>query len=216
MASILQFRVHSVRCADETGGQYAERFGNDEIYLGGHWILQDGTTAAISPFSVYPHFDDGNVKVFDPPYVFHEFELGATFPQEFGMGMTLIEKDGGGMANAVQRIADKVGEEVRKRLDAGQAARKADMARATSAKVQPRLAPVLAYAISAAAPFVIDFVKRKLMAAISDNVFQPQHATVEIPSADFTWSGSPTSAQQSVEFRDHSGIYQLVFDWNLV
>lgn len=219
MASILQFRIHRVRCVDETGGQYAERFGNDEIYLGGHSILGDGSTAAIAPFSVYPHFDDGDVKVFDPPRVFHEFELGPTFPQEFGIGMTLIEKDGGGMADAVRKIADKVGEEVRKRLDTAQAANKADMARMSKmsgADVKPRLNPVLATAISYAAPYVIDFVKRKLMAAVSDDVFQPQHATMLIPSASFSWSGSPTSAQQSVVCRDHSGVYQLVFDWNLV
>jgi hypothetical protein len=218
MASTLQFRVHTVRCVDETGGQYAERFGNDEIHLGGHSILQDGTTSPIHPFSVYPHFDDGDVKVYDPPRVFHEFALGASFPQEFGIGMTLIEKDAGGMVDAVRKIADKVGEEVQKRLESAKAARKADMTRkAASEDGRTRaLGPVLSYAIAAAAPYVIDWVKRTIISAFSDDIFQPQHATVMIPSASFDWSGSPSSAISTAVFRDHSGVYYVTFDWNLV
>ena len=47
MASRLEFRTHSVKRVDETNGSFAERFGNDEIFLGGHNVLQNGETAPI-------------------------------------------------------------------------------------------------------------------------------------------------------------------------
>ncbi len=217
MASQLQFRILKVKCVDETGGRFAEKFGNDEIFLGGHHIMKDGTTTGINPFSVYPHFDDGDVKTFSPPRVFHTFALAANYPQEFGMGMTLIEKDAGGMVTAVKKIAEKVEVEIKKRLPHAQTARTADRAVATDTEGRARaLPPLLAYAISLAAPHIIDFVKQVVINAFADDIFQPQHATIEIPSAAFTWSGSPNSAAKTVTFKNHSGIYELTYDWNLV
>lgn len=35
MSTQLNLRIHQVKCVDETGGRWAEKFGNDEIYLGG-------------------------------------------------------------------------------------------------------------------------------------------------------------------------------------
>ncbi|MDT7838267.1 hypothetical protein [Aquabacterium sp. OR-4] len=209
MASALQLRIHSVRCVDETGGRFAERFGNDEIYMGGHAMLGDGSTSVVPAFSVYPHFDDGDIKVYNPPRVFHTFALGPSFPQEFAVGLVLIEKDAGGMSDAIKRIADKVETEVRKRLE-----QPAAMVR--QAEGQRALSPLLAQALAYAAPYVIDYVRKKLMGAISDDLFQPQHTTVSIDSANFSWSGSPSSAVKTLTFRDHDGVYQVACDWNLV
>jgi hypothetical protein len=131
--------------------------------------------------------------------------------------MTLIEKDMGGMVEAVKKITEKVEEEIKKRLPAARSARSSDLARVAEGDAQARaLPPLLAYAISLAAPYIIDFVKKFIIAAFSDDIFQPQHATVVIPSASFNWSGSPTSAMKTVTFRDHGGIYELSYDWNLV
>jgi hypothetical protein len=216
MAKTLQFRIHSVRCIDETGGKYAEKFGNDEMFLGGHSILHDGNTTQIPPFSVYPHFDDGDVKVFNPPRVFHSFDLSGSFPREFGVGMTLIEKDSGGKEEAVRKIADKVEAEVKKRLPAAREARLSESARMAAGNADAgALGTVLLYAIRLAAPHIIDYVKKQIMAAVNDDVFQPQHATVTLSSVNHSWSGSPTSAQKKVQFRDHEGVYELTYDWHL-
>ena len=219
MASRLEFRIHSVKCVDETNGSFAERFGNDEIFLGGHNILQNGETAPIRPRSIYPHFDDGDIKVFEPPMVFHTFALGNAYPQEFGIGMTLIEQDQGGMVDAVTVIANRVEEEVKKRLPGAKAQREADAARAAAASAGAApavLAPILKYALSAAAPAIIDWVKKKFIGAFADDVFQPQHAVVAISSASHAWSGSATSARSTARASDHQGTYEIVYDWKLV
>lgn len=219
MATKLEFRIHSVKCVDETNGSFAERFGNDEIHLGGHAILQNGETTPISPRPIYPHFDDGDIKVFDPPMVFHTFALGTGFPQEFAMGLTLIEQDQGGMVNAVKLIADRVEEEVKKRLPGARDHRDADVARATAAHagVAPAVfVPVLKYAVAAAAPAVIDWVKKKVIAVFADDVFQPQHAVTAVSSSSHTWSGSTTSARSTARATDHQGTYEIVYDWKLL
>ena len=73
MSQQISLRVHSVKCIDETNGAWAERFGNDEIWLGGYTISSTGDTQPIAPSEVYAGFDDGDVKVFEPPRVFHTF-----------------------------------------------------------------------------------------------------------------------------------------------
>ena len=80
-----------MKCIDETNGAWAERFGNDEIWLGGYSIASNGNTQPIAPWEVYAHFDDGDIKVFEPPRVFHTFALAPVgFPQELGLGLVLV------------------------------------------------------------------------------------------------------------------------------
>ena len=134
MSQQISLRVHSVKCIDETNGAWAERIGNDEIWLGGYTISTKGDTQVIAPWEVYAHFDDGDLQVFEPPRVFHTFALAPVgFPQELGLGLVLVEKDNGGMTDAIKAIAKLVSEQL-----------KATLARPQSARPQPALVGGLA------------------------------------------------------------------------
>ena len=210
MSTQLSLRIHSVKCVDETGGSFAEHFGNDEIALGGMVLNATGETTKVDPFWVYGSFDDGDVFVFPQPRVFHTFPLGTSFPVEFGCGLTVIEKDAGGAADAVAKLADYVEEQVKAHLPKARDQR----AMATPGS-RAALAPLLSWAIGAAAPAVLSYLKNKLSALFSDDVFRPQFTTVTIGSKDFTWSGSKVSARKTLLFSDHGGKYEVVYDWAL-
>ena len=212
MSTRLSLRIHKVKCVDETNGKWVEKVGNDEIYLGGFVVAENGNTTAIPPISIYPHFDDGDVKTFNPPKVFHTINLPAgnwEQPKGFGIGLTLIEKDAGGMASAVSKIADFAEKKIKERLAQGEAPRTA------SASAAAAVSPLIIIAIEWAAPHVFDYVRKKLMAAINDDIFTPQIATLSLPSSSFTWSGSTDSAEKTVRFRNHGGVYDLTYDWKL-
>lgn len=216
MSKQLSLRVHKVTCRDETNGKYVEMVGNDEIYLGGFAVNEKAETVQISPVSIYPHFDDGDVKVFNPPKVFHTFQMPTTgdWPKTYAVGLILIEKDAGGMVSAVKKITDFAKAKILEEL--------AKEKKKAEAKVNPgivgslALGPILLEALKAALPYILDFVIGKIMGAFADDVFKPQLATIQIPKADFNWGGTNDSAEKTVTFRDHSGIYDLTYDWRLV
>ena len=210
MSQQISLRIHSVKCIDETNGAWAERFGNDEIWLGGYSISASGDTQFIAPWEVYAHFDDGDVKVFEPPRVFHTFTLSpAGFPQELGLGLVLVEKDNGGMNDAIKAIAKLVQDKL-----------KAALATPPSTRPLPGAVggvavAVLKWALSVVGPIVAAEVKRRIMVAYNDDVFQPQHVTLSVPGLNLRFSGSLTSARNTLRFRDHDGIYELTYDWQV-
>lgn len=114
MASNLRLRIHSVKCVDETGGRWDEKFGNDEIYLGGFVIDPGNSAYKIAPFSVYPHFDDGDIKIYNPPLEFTDFNLVASqsWPKTVTAGFLLFEKDLGGMKNFNDQVFSKLQQEI--------------------------------------------------------------------------------------------------------
>jgi hypothetical protein len=100
-------------CGSAGPGAWAERFGNDEIWRGGYRIAGHGDTQFIAPWEVYVHFDDSDLKVFDPPRVFHTFRPSPVgWPHELGLGLglvlVLVEKDSGGMTDAIEVIAEAI------------------------------------------------------------------------------------------------------------
>lgn len=208
MSQKLNLRVHSVKCVDETNGQYIERFGNDEIWLGGYSIASNGDTQTIAPFQVGAGFDDGDVVVLQPPRVMCSFDFGTPGRwQEFGVGLVLIEKDNGGMREAIEKIAAKVQTEL-----------KAQIALAPPAgggTTRSLLFEILKWALPIIAPVVADYVKRKIIAAYNDDIFQPQHATQSVRGPNFSFGGSQGSARKTVVFREHDGLYELVYDWQV-
>ncbi len=224
MSTKLSLRIHRVKCVDETGGRFAERVGNDEIYLGGFVVGQDGSTTAINPVSIYPHFDDGDVKTFNPPKIFHTLTLpvGGAWPKGFGIGLVLVERDAGGMVDAVKKIADFAEAKIKEKLN-GSATDVANarsvianaMTEGNAERAAAAIPPLLLTAIQLAAPFILDYVKRVIIGAFADEIFTPQMATLELSSANFKWGGTTDSAEKTVRFRDHSGIYDLTYDWQL-
>lgn len=213
MSTRLNLRIHSVKCVDETGGSFAERFGNDEIALGGFSVDPNGTSIKISPFTVNNNFDDGEIQRYSPPRVFASFPLPAfQTPRVFSAGFLLFEEDGGGMAGTVTSIFNKVVELIRGQKAA--MARKATAVTANGDEEAVAAIPIAAiWAI--VKPFVIKFVLDQIVAAIKDDLFPLQDVSVTLLSNNHTFNGSKTSPIQMVEFRGHDGVYQLFYDWEL-
>lgn len=209
MSQKLNLRIHSVKCVDETNGQYLERFGNDEIWLGGYTIASNGDTQFIAPFQVGAGFDDGDVVVLQPPRVFCSFDFGTPGRwQEFGVGLVLVEKDNGGMRDAIQKIAAKVQADLKAQMALAPAAGGGDAPRGL-------LFEIIKWALTVIGPIVAAYVKRQIIAGYNDDIFQPQHATQSVRGPNFNFGGSPTSARKTVTFREHDGLYELVYDWQV-
>ena len=194
MANKLSFRVHRVTCIDETGGKYLEKIGNDEIYLAGFAVNEAGGTVDISPFSVYPHFDDGDVKVYNPPKTFYTFSVtnSGVWPKRFGIGLVLVEKDAGNLLKSTSKIIN---------------ASKAYIKNNYSGVIGPN--PPLPPRF----PRIPSLTK--LIASLKYDIFYPQLAIIDIPAADFRWSGSNCSIEKTVNFQEYGGHYALVYDWML-
>lgn len=200
MNTQLSLRIHSIKCLDETGGKWVEKLGNDEIYLAGFGIDANGQTTKVPAFEVYADFDDGNVKKYNPPKRFVTLNLGGStsFPKTCSVGFLLFEKDEGGMGNAVEKIYAKLQEELKKRLG--------------GSSVVPIPWDVILKEVIA---LIAGYAMKQIAQGIKDDLFPPQDVSVSIPSNDYTWNGSKVSAPGTVEFRGHSGVYSLTYDWEL-
>ena len=75
--------------------------------------------------------------------------------------------------------------------------------------------PVLKWALGVVGPAVAREVQRRIMAAYNDDVFLPQHVTLSVPGPNMRFSGSNISARSVLRFRDHDGIYELTYDWQI-
>ncbi|MFZ1678959.1 MAG: hypothetical protein WAT91_16875, partial [Saprospiraceae bacterium] len=169
MSTKLNLRIHSVKCVDETGG-WAERFGNDEIYLGGFTVDASNRSQKIAATSVYADFDDGDIKKFDPPRIFATYPLGAAFtkPRNYVAGFLLIEKDSGDMGTAVTAVYNALRDQIAKKLRERQST--AVMAGGTA----PALAidPGTMLAIwSVVKPIIYGYVKSKIESWFGDEIF---------------------------------------------
>jgi len=123
MASSATFRIRRVKCVDEMGGSFRERFGNDEIKAAVFSADLRGSTKNSGRFDIYPDFDDGDVKTFDPPKEVVTLDLaGATGEVEVAFSVLLIESqltEGDGLEKAwnefVKIYEDAVKTELSKR-----------------------------------------------------------------------------------------------------
>lgn len=206
MTSQLKLRIHSVKCVDETGGKYVEKFGNDEIYLGGFSLDAEGNPVKIPNFSVYPDFDDGDIKNFNPPRVFATFNVSeqTNWPKNFGVCFLLFEKDSGGMDEMLDTAFQKFKDEVKAKKPS---ARTTDEGSSFAFPWQTIFSVVI--------PIVVNYLKNKLSGAISDDAFPLEATSVSIPAANHKWDGSNVSPLNKVEFRGNDGVYYLFYDWEL-
>lgn len=231
MSKKIELRIHRVSCIDETGGKYREKIGNDEIYLGGFTVNDKGETINIPPFSVYPHFDDGDVKLYNPPKVFQTYQLPAasTWPKEgisVAAGFVLIERDAGNdMSTVITKITELVKKTVAEKIEEEKRKRKEEEEKRKNQSLNVNmplfigllaLKPILIAVLTNYGPEILDFIKRNLIRGLRDEVFQPQVVSVEIPKPDFTWAGSKDSAENTVHFTGYSGHYTLTYDWQLI
>lgn len=206
MAKQLKLRIHSVKCVDETGGKYMEKFGNDEIYLGGFSLDAEGTPVKIPTFCVYSDFDDGEVKTYNPPKEFAVFNLenSNNWPKTLGVAFMLFERDSGDMNEALDKAFQKFKEEVSSK----KAVAKTDDGVSSFAIPWGTIFTVVI-------PMIAGYLKDKLSSAISDDAFPLESASIVLPAANYNWNGNTVSPVTKVEFRGNDGVYYLFYDWEI-
>lgn len=194
-----------VRCVDETGSGTAERFGNDEISMAGLGVDAAGKAVKLSEFSVYPHFDDGEVKAFPPKTIMTMDVPGdGPFPKTCTATLLLTEKDSGGFTDLVRKAFDKLVAELKKEKEK-------KMAQGVAALVIDWGA-----VWGIVGPIVINYIKGLISAGLDDDVFPPKDAAVAVSSPDFYWGdGTKLSPEFTMEFRGHNGVYYAICYWEV-
>jgi hypothetical protein len=66
-------RLHRVHCIDETNPEFLG--GSDEIAFGGTAVHADGRVQALRSFMVHDDMDDGESKVYRPPYLIANYDI---------------------------------------------------------------------------------------------------------------------------------------------
>lgn len=202
----LEFRLHKVRCLDETGGFFGERAGNDEMDLGGNAVDETGDTHIINKFRVGSNFDDGEQVVFSPPRQFTRFDLreGNAFPKSYFVTMVLSEADQGGLSDFLNKLLTKVKEKVTAALIAA-------FGTAFGVSGGPAGA-VIGIAVGFVVGKVFDLIKR----IWEDDIFPPITAQISIPSLNARFQGGRTDSPEAIAtFSGHDGKYQVTYDWRV-
>ncbi|MDM7921294.1 MAG: hypothetical protein QUS14_03260, partial [Pyrinomonadaceae bacterium] len=133
-----------------------------------------------------------------------EVPQGGTFPKECRALLMLAEIDGGGFNDIAEKAFAKLKEETAK-AKADMEARGAGVAGLTWAAIWAVVLPI-----------VIGYLKEKLSAGVSDDVFYPRDIAVEIGSEDFRWGdGTKLSPEETVEFRGHDSVYKVTYYWEV-
>lgn len=221
MNTILEALITKVVCVDETNGSFVERFGNDEISLGGFAVNNNAVSTKIAPFTVSNSFDDGDVKKYSPPKVFASFPLGNIVrPANFSVGFLLAEVDGGGFSDAVKKIFEKLVAEISKKKAELESKAAAAAATPASHAGAVAFAPVAAGLILSTIwplvkPYVYSYIKDKILGYFNDDLFPLHDVSTTITGPNHTWNGSNTSPEAMVEFRGNDGVYQLYYEWRL-
>jgi hypothetical protein len=200
----LQFRIHKVKCVDETGSWW-EGVGADEIDLGGTTADETGDVKKVPPFRV-GSFDDNEAVVFPTPRIFSTFNLteGTAWPKSYFVTLVLAEIDMGGLPSFISDLQGHVKTKVMEALVA------AGLAIGISGgPVGAVVGAVVGFVVT----HVFDFMRR----AWEDDVFSPLTAKITIPSASRRWPGDKTDSPEDVAtFSGHGGHYRVAYDWRLV
>ena len=108
MGNSATFRIRRVKCRDEMGGSFRERFGNDEIKCAVFSADLRGSTRNSGRIDIYDDFDDGDEKTFDPPREVVTLDLaGAPGEVDLAFSVILIESqltEGDGLQKAFQEF----------------------------------------------------------------------------------------------------------------
>jgi hypothetical protein len=194
----LSLRVRRVRCIDETNGLFGSEAGSDEIVLGATTVDETGDTHTVSKIDI-GDFDDGDVKRFSPPRrvtFFNVLEGGNQFPKSYYVTLVLAEEDMGGIAQFLDKLADKLEEKIRKELI---------KAGAEEGPLGVLVAMVLAWVVGK----IFDWFSE----AWGDEIFKPRTAHVTLRSPTSTFGGKLESAEAVTRYKGHGGEYELAYDW---
>jgi hypothetical protein len=207
----LRFRVHEVKCIDETNPEWP---GSDEISWGGAAVDDKGTASKIPEKQVGSGFDDGDRKTYSPPEIIKTFALDSVYPKEFAVTMALAEKDSGGMSDFIQKLYEAIKAEVAVILAALGAAAGAAIGSAIGGSVGTAIGGPLGTIIGVAAGAILGALIGWLVSVLQDDIFAPQASSLFLYSASDTFPGGRlVSPRMEFHYRDHGGHYRIVYDW---
>jgi hypothetical protein len=210
----VRFRVHEVKCVDETNPEW---FGSDEISWGGATVDDKGVAGIIPEKFVDNGFDDGDRKTYNPPEIIKNFPLDNVYPKEFMVTMALAEQDSGGMSEFIQKLYEAIKAELTLIIAALGAAAGAAIGIAIGGSIGTTIGGPLGTIIGVVAGAILGALIGWLVSALRDDIFEPQASSLFLSSADDTFSGgSLVSPRQSFHYRDHGGHYLVRYDWEII
>ncbi len=202
----LEFRLHSIRCVDETDGFLGSEAGSDEISIGGTTVDETGDVEKLTVFNLGSFSSDGAVRTFSPPRSIAKFDLteAPLFPAVYYVTLVLAEVDMGGLPDFVNALYNKVRQEVITALTTA-------IGTAIGATAGPAGA-----VLGAVVGFVVGEVFRVMKTLWEDDVFRPATLEIVIPSRNHRFENDATDSNEGITtFSGHGGRYQVVWDWRL-
>jgi hypothetical protein len=200
--SKLEFRLHSVKCVDETDGFLGSEAGSDEISIAGTTVDQ-GNVAKIPVLKVGSFGSDGSVKTFSPPRPFGTFDLrnAPAFPSSYHVTLVLAEVDMGGLPDFVNKVLEKIRDKLASELAAA------------GAKGAGPLGAVLGAVIG----FAVSEAFRIFKSTWEDDVFKPVTLDATIPTRNHRFDNGATDSGEGIAFFiGHGGRYEVTWDWNVL
>lgn len=206
----LLFKVHSVKCVDETNPEWP---GSDEISMGGVALSDTKQESIISEIFVGGGFDDGDVKNYNPPKVLKQFAFtsAGAFPKSYAVFLALAEKDGGGFAKFIKELYDAV----KDKLQAVFTAVGGAIGTAVGAAIGGTVGGPIGILVGAAIGFILGALVEWIVGLVQDDMFAPQVAIAEFGSINATFNGSANSPIQTLNFIEHGGHYQVRYNWEI-
>jgi hypothetical protein len=109
-----------IACIDETNGWFDTEKGSDEISVGGAVLDSDGNTSAVAPVDLGGSWDDRDVRDLVPARSITGYSMrgGRTFPRTLFVTLVLVERDGSGMQDIIDKVVAKIAEEAKTSLAA--------------------------------------------------------------------------------------------------
>jgi hypothetical protein len=202
--SKLGLRIHRVKCVDETGGNRFTELGEDDIYLGATMTDMAARTVAQVPYFKVGGFDDGDVKIYNPPRQILAFNLtdGRPLPRGFGASLVLVERDSGDqMGPFLEELAAREREQLRSAFSAFK----------RSNNREPSADEGESIWREAWESFVKPALKEWWRSVQKDDIFEPIAVSLQLSS--LRQIGAPAS---TITYKGHSATYTISYDWELV
>lgn len=199
----LKLRIRKVKCNDETDGAFGSEAGSDEISLGGIKVDETGDVHKLEAFRVSNNFDDGDVKVYNPPKKFASFNLreGSSWPKTYYVSLVLAEVDNGGLPSYLSDLFAYAKAKVTELVD-----------EAGTAALGAEFGNVITAIAVAAMQALIDF----FTSIWEDDLFPVVTAHAKIGSLNHLFSsGGRTSSEKHYWVQAHGGKYTMYFDWQV-
>lgn len=207
----LGLNIRRVKCINETNAGWTEWTGSDEIALAGISVDETGGTKKIGENYIGGGFDNGDSKGYNPAWQWNWFNMregGNNWPKSYFLTFILVEKDDGGLSSFLQKLWDKVRQEVY-----------SSIAKAVGESVDKKYKP-LGSIIGPAVAYAVDKIVDWFIKAWQDDIFPPKTISCTVPAYGARWSrnnrwGYTTSSRRRVHFYGHSGHYYVEFYWRL-